>query len=181
MRLLCWSIVGALALGVAGCPKPSASTEDAGTAVVDSLPDAASLLPAPALFTLRYTLADAGVESIPVVGEEEGRPIVEPTSALELKSSRALHNYRVRLFDEADRALVSDDAAEASAEGLVYRLSLPTPLKTGHGYVLVIDAQTGTSMTDAQGHEVADIRMPFQVSGEKEKPPPPPVKKRRSR
>jgi hypothetical protein len=179
MRLLSLSVVGAAALGLAGCLKPSVPTEDAGTAAI-SPPDAALAQPAPATFTLRYTLADAGTESIPVVGEEEGRPIVEPTSALELRSSRALRNYRVRLFDESDRALVSDDTAEESPDGLLYRISLPTPLKSGHGYVLVIDAQTGTSMTDAQGREIADIRMPFQVSGEKEKPPPP-AKKRRSR
>lgn len=179
MRLLSLSVVGAAALSLAGCPKPSAPTEDAGTAAI-SPPDAALAQPAPATFTLRYTLADAGTESIPVVGEEEGRPIVEPTSALELRSSRALRNYRVRLFDESDRALVSDDTAEESPDGLLYRISLPTPLKSGHGYVLVIDAQTGTAMTDAQGREIADIRMPFQVSGEKEKPPPP-AKKRRSR
>jgi hypothetical protein len=180
MRLLCLSVVGAAALGVAGCPKPSVPAEDAGTAVTDSLPDAAFVAPGPASFTLRYTLADAGMESIPVVGEEEGRPIVEPTSALELRSSRTLRNYRVRLFDESDRALVSDDTAEESSDGVLYRISLPTPLKSGHGYVLVIDAQSGASMTDAQGQEVADIRMPFQVSGEKEKPPPP-AKKRRPR
>ncbi|WP_332468286.1 hypothetical protein [Cystobacter fuscus] len=175
------SVVGAVAaLDLAGCSKPSAPTEDAGTAVI-SPPDAALAQPGPATFTLRYTLADAGTESIPVVGEEEGRPIVEPTSALELRSSQVLRNYRVRLFDEADRALVSDDTAEESSDGLLYRISLPTPLKSGHGYVLVIDAQTGSSMTDAQGREIADIRMPFQVSGEKEKPPPPPAKKRRSR
>jgi hypothetical protein len=180
MRFLCWSIIGALALGVAGCPKPSAShNEDAGSSI-DAVPDAASAVPAPVSFTLRYTLPDAGSESIPVVGEEEGRPIVESTSTLELRSSRVLRNYRVRLFDESDRALVSDDIAEESAEGLLYRISLPMPLKMGHGYVLVIDAQTGTSMTDAQGHEMADIRMPFQVAGEKEKPPPP-AKKRRPR
>ena len=181
MRLLCLSVVSAAALGLVGCPKPSAPTEDAGTALIDSLPDAALAQPGPASFTLRYTLADAGTESIPVVGEEEGRPIVEPTSSLELRSSQALRNYRVRLFDESDRALVSDDTAEESSDGLLYRISLPTPLKSGHGYVLVIDAQSGTSMTDAQGREIADIRMPFQVSGEKEKPPPPPAKKRRSR
>lgn len=180
MRLLRLSVVGAAVLGLVGCPKPAVPTEDAGTAAL-SEPDAALLAPAPALFSLRYTLLDAGTDSIPVVGEEEGRPILEPTSALELRSTKALRNYRVRVFDEADRALVSDDTAEESPDGVAYRISLPTPLKSGHGYVLVIDAQTGAAMTDAQGQELADIRMPFQISGEKEKPAPPPAKKRRSR
>lgn len=180
MRLLRLSVVGAAVLGLVGCPKPAGPTEDAGTAV-PSEPDAALVAPAPALFSLRYTLPDAGMESIPVVGEEEGRPIIEPTSSLELHGTKALRNYRVRVFDEADRALVSDDTAEESPDGVRYRISLPTPLKSGFGYVLVIDAQTGAAMTDAQGQELADIRMPFQISGEKEKPPPPPAKKRRSR
>ncbi|WNG47307.1 hypothetical protein F0U60_26655 [Archangium minus] len=179
MRLLRLSFaVCAAALVVAGCPKPSAPTEDAGVTAPE--PDAgtdAGL--GPASFTLQYALADAGMESIPLVGEEEGRPLIDPTSTLEVRSSLALRNYRIRLFDEVDRAMVSDDAAEESPNGLLYRISLPTPLKTGHKYTLVIDAQTGTSMTDSQGREVADVRIPFQVSGEKEKPPPPTKKQKR--
>jgi hypothetical protein len=96
-----------------------------------------------------------------------------------VRSNLALRNYRIRLFDEVDRAMVSDDAAEESADGLLYRISLPAPLKTGNKYTLVIDAQTGTSMTDAQGRELEDVRVPFQVAGEEEKPPPPPRKRRR--
>ncbi|QRK06403.1 hypothetical protein JQX13_40910 [Archangium violaceum] len=179
MRLLRLSFaVCAAALVVAGCPKPSAPTTDAG--VIATEPDAGVDAGwGPASFTLQYALADAGMESIPLVGEEEGRPLIDPTSTLEVRSSLALRNYRVRLFDEVDRAMVSDDEAEESPDGLLYRISLPTPLKTGHKYTLVIDAQTGTSMTDSQGREVADVRIPFQVSGEKEKPPPPTKKQKR--
>ena len=172
----------AVALVVAGCPKPSAHTADAGLTPAETEAARVDAGPAPASFTLQYTLADAGMEAIPVVGEEEGRPLIDPTSALELRGTLALRNYRVRLFDEADRALVSDDTAEESPHGLLYRISLPTPLKTGHKYTLVIDAQTGTSMTDSQGREVPDLRIPFQVAGEKEKPQPPtknPKKKQR--
>lgn len=179
MRLLRLSFaVCATALVVVGCPKPSAPTADAGviTAEPDAGTDAGLGL---ASFTLQYALSDAGMESIPLVGEEEGRPLIDPTSTLEVRSSLVLRNYRVRLFDEVDRAMVSDDEAEESPNGLLYRISLPTPLKTGHKYTLVIDAQTGTSMTDSQGREVADVRIPFQVSGEKEKPPPPTKKQKR--
>ncbi len=135
--------------------------------------------PGPVSFTLQYALPDAGLEAIPLVGEEEGRPLIDPTSTLELRSTLALRNYRIRLFDEAERAMVSDDTVEESPSGLLYRISLPTPLKTGHKYTLVIDAQTGTSMTDSQGHELPDKRIAFQVAGEKEKPPPPAKKQRR--
>ena len=181
MRLLRLSFaVCAAALAVAGCPKPSAPTDDAGVPAAGSETAVeADAGPGPASFTLQYVLPDAGLEAIPLVGEEEGRPVIDPTSALELRSTLALRNYRVRLFDEAERAMVSDDSAEESPSGLLYRISLPTPLKTGHKYTLVIDAQTGTSMTDSQGREVPDMRIPFQVSGEKEKPPPPTKKQRR--
>ncbi|MFY0567542.1 hypothetical protein ACN28E_27470 [Archangium lansingense] len=183
MRFLRLSFaVCATALAVAGCPKPSAPTDDAGvTAAGESETAAADAGPGPASFTLQYALPDAGLEVIPVVGEEEGRPLIDSTSTLELRSTLVLRNYRIRLFDEAERAMVSDDSAEESPNGLLYRISLPTPLKTGHKYTLVIDAQTGTSMTDSQGREVPDMRIPFQVSGEKEKPPPPAKKKQRRR
>ncbi|HEX5744817.1 MAG TPA: hypothetical protein VFZ09_01160 [Archangium sp.] len=181
MRLLRLSFaVCAAALAVAGCPKPSAPAGDAGVpaAGAETAVDAG---PGLASFSLQYTHPDAGLEAIPLVGEEEGRPLIDPTSALELRSTLVLRNYRVRLFDEAERAMVSDDSAEESPSGLLYRISLPTPLKSGHKYTLVIDAQTGTSMTDSQGREVPDMRIPFQVSGEKEKPQPPPSKKQRRR
>lgn len=170
--------VCAAALVVAGCPKPSAPPTDAGVTAEPEL-DAGVEEPGPASFSLQYERPDAGLEAIPIVGDEDGRPLIEPTSTLELRSSLALRNYRVRLFDETDRAMVSDDTAEESANGLLYRVSLPTPLKSGHKYTLVIDAQTGTSMTDSQGRELPDVRIPFQVSGEKEKPAPPPKKQRR--
>ncbi|WP_331097712.1 hypothetical protein [Archangium sp.] len=172
------------ALLVAGCPKPSTPGEDAGTTATEPGPETDSgaiAEPGPASFTLQYVLADAGMDAIPLVGPDEGRPLIEPTSRLELRSTLALRNYRVRLFDEVERAMVSDDAAEESATGLLYRISLPTPLKTGHKYTLVIDAQTGTSMTDSQGRELPDLRIPFQVSGEKEKPAPPAKKQKQRR
>jgi hypothetical protein len=171
--------VCAAALAVAGCPKPSAPTGDAGVPAGSETAAEADAGPGLASFSLQYALPDAGLEAIPLVGEEEGRPLIDPTSTLELRSTLVLRNYRVRLFDEAERAMVSDDSAEESPSGLLYRISLPTPLTSGHKYTLVIDAQTGTSMTDSQGREVPDMRIPFQVSGEKEKPQPPPKKQRR--
>lgn len=130
-------------------------------------------------FTLTQELPDAGVQGIPVGGVE--RPLVEPSQVLELRTDLGLRNHRVRLFDEAGRAMISDDEAADSSAGFVYRINLPESLKTGHKYTLVIDAQTGASMTDAAGRPVPDQRFEFQVAGEKEKPPPPkkPARKRR--
>jgi len=172
--------VCAVVLALAGCPKPSETSAADASAETPAPPPEDSSTPGPtAAFTLQYALPDAGLESIPIAGEEEGRPLIEPTSELELRSTLALRNYRIRLFDEVERAMISDDTAEESEAGLRYRISLPTPLKAGFKYTLVVDAQTGTSILDAQGRELADLRIPFQVAGEKEKEPPAPSKKRR--
>jgi hypothetical protein len=179
MRLLRSSFVAcAAALVVTGCSKPATPTDEAG--IPEAAEPAAVAQPALLEFSLQYALPDASLEAIPLAGEDVPRPLIPPTSLLELRSTPGLKNHRVRLFDEVDRALVSDDAAEESPEGLLYRISLPTPLKPGHKYTLVIDAQTGTSMTDALGREVADVRIPFQIAGDKARqPPPPPAGKRR--
>ncbi len=168
---------------LAGCPKPQQPADpDGGTATAEAPttpPDTPAVGPPPPVtFTLQYEApADAGLATIPLNPDEKA--LIEPTAVLELRSTPGLKNYRVRLFDEAERAMVSDDVVEDSAAGLVYRISLPTPLKAGFKYTLVVDAQTGTSMMDAQGRELADLRIPFQVAGEKEKEPPAPPKKRR--
>lgn len=165
-------------LFLAGCPdKQPAGTADAG--VAEAPQDTPPAPPAPAAFTIRYQIPDSGMESIPLAVEE--RPTIESTSVIELHSSLGLRNYRVRLFDEADRAMVSDDTAEESPTGIVYRITVPTPLKSGHKYTLVLDAQTGTTFTDSLGRELQDLRLEFQIAGEKEKPAPakPEKKKRR--
>lgn len=185
MRLLRFGLAAVACCGslvLAGCPdKPATSTPDAGIAEAPQVPQA----PPPARFTLQYQplqppdagVADAGLAEISLAPDE--KPLIEPTSMLELRSSIGLRNYRVRLFDEAERAMVSDDDVEESDAGVLYRINLPQPLKTGFEYTLVVDAQTGTAFTDTQGRDVEELRATFQVAGEKEKPPPPAKKKRR--
>jgi hypothetical protein len=174
MRLLRHSLFAICAsLLLAGCPDKQAASVDGGLA--EAPQDAGPAVPPPAAFTIRYQLGDGGLEPIPLAVEE--RPTIESTSLLELHSSIGLRNYRIRLFDEIDRAMVSDDSAEETPDGVIYRISLPTPLKSGHKYTLVLDAQTGTSFTDALGREVEELRFQFQVAGEKEKDPPPKPKK----
>jgi hypothetical protein len=160
---------------LAGCPdkQPTAST-DGG--VAEAPQDAGTAAPPPAAFIVRYQLNDGGMEAIPLAVDE--RPTIESTSVLELRSTLGLRNYRIRLFDEAERAMISDDSAEETSSGVTYRIALPNPLKSGHKYTVVLDAQTGSTMTDALGREVQELRFEFQVAGEKEKdtPPPPPKK-----
>jgi len=175
MRLLRRSLVAlCLSTLLAGCPdkQPTAPT-DGG--VAEAPQDAGPAVPPPAAFTVRYQLNDGGMEAMPLAVDE--RPTIEPTSTLELRSSIGLRNYRIRLFDEVERAMVSDDSAEETPTGVIYRISLPASLKSGHKYTVVLDAQTGSTMTDALGREVQDLRFEFQVAGEKEKDAPPPPKK----
>ncbi len=116
------------------------------------------------------------MEAIPLAVEE--RPTIEPTSMIELRSSIGLRNYRIRLFDEVERAMVSDDSAEETPSAVIYRISLPTPLKSGHKYTVVLDAQTGSTFTDTLSREIEDHRFEFQVAGEKEKDTPAPPSKK---
>ena len=173
-------LVCCLSVAPLACREQPASGVDAGSpAPAGDAGDAPSEIPEVVTFTLTQELPDAGVSGIPVGGVE--RPLVEPSRVLELRTDLGLRNHRVRLFDEAGRAMVSDDEAADSAAGFVYRISLPEPLKTGHKYTLVVDAQTGATMTDSAGRPVPDQRFEFQVSGEKEKPAPAqkPARKRR--
>jgi hypothetical protein len=172
--LAAWGAV----LVLTGCPdKQPVGPADGG--VVEAAPDTPPAPPPPAAFTIRYQIGDSGMESIPLAVEE--RPLIEPTSVIELHSSLGLRNYRVRLFDEVDRAMISDDTAEESPNGVVYRITVPTPLKSGHKYTLVLDAQTGTTFTDSLGRELQDLRLEFQIAGEKEKEKPPEPKKKKRR
>ncbi|WP_224248304.1 hypothetical protein [Hyalangium gracile] len=159
---------------LAGCPdKQPVAPTDGG--VAEAPEDAGPPAPPPASFVVRYQLGDGGMEPMALAVEE--RPTIESTSLIELRSSIGLRNYRIRLFDEVERAMVSDDSAEESPTGVIYRIAVPTPLKSGHKYTVVIDAQTGATFTDALGREIEDLRFEFQVAGEKEKDAPAPPKK----
>ena len=122
---------------------------------------------------------DAGTVELQL--PEGERPTIPPVEALQLVGNLPLENYRVRVFDEVDRAMVSDDTAEELDGGFRYRIQFPEPLKTGHRYGLVVDAETGTAMRDAWGREHPDYRRDFVIEGEKQKPPPPEPKKKRRR
>lgn len=154
--------------------------DDAGVTAAGAADGGVGAAPGAVEFTLRSVLPDAGVEAIPTEAEA-ARPEIAPTQTLALDVTGGLRNYRVRLFDEVDRAMVSDDVQSDVGGTLSYRIQLPEPLKTGHRYTLVIDSQSGATMLDARGEPVADQRIEFRVAGEKEKPAPPPKPARRRR
>lgn len=171
-----WSLA---LLCLCACPE-STLQQDAGTPGAAPL-DAGTAAPTPAelAVTVRAELVDGGVVTLELDGPE--RPLVDPAQRLLLETNLPVRNYRVRVFDEVDRAMVSDDTATDLPEGLDYRISFPEPLKTGHRYTLVLDAANGATMVDTRGGSHADVRLPFQVSGVKEKPPPPPKKSKKRR
>ncbi len=168
-----WSVqsVATLALLLlTGCsrqPGPiSSSTDSLTVAAVDAGPR----IKAELALSLHAHLPDGGIA--PIEFQPNERPRIEPTQKLELSANLRLHNYRIRVLDEADRAMISDDVAEGSDGHLDYRISFHEPLKPGHRYTLVLDAQSGSSFSDSQGNSQSDQRLEFQVAGDKEKPPP---------
>lgn len=169
------------------CPsKRDAESADAGAPV--EVPDASVALEP---FALRLTgyfsppadggdSSDAGATLTTIIEPNpDDPPLVPPLRELLVETSRPLRDWRLRVFDEADRVIVSDDTYEETPEGLRYRFSFPEPLKTGYAYTLMLDAQTGATAVELDGEPIPDQRLLFKIEGEKQKPPPPPKKRRR--
>lgn len=156
---------------VCACPD---RTETQNTGAPDASTVAARVRSSPEELQviLRYEASDGGMVAIPFV--PGGRPLIERTQTLEVNTNLALVNSRIRVFDEADRAMVSDDEVlEPPPAPAGYRIRFPAPLKAGHRYTVVIDAQTGAIFSDSSGRPQVDQRLEVQIAGEKEKPEPP--------
>jgi hypothetical protein len=174
MRAWTWGCL-LLMLTCLGCRQPSVPTLDAGPGA--DLVDAGGL--APFALTLTVHLADGGVERHALLGLET--PVVFPSRSLVVESNRRLHNARIRVLDESDRALPSDDLPEETPEGLRYRIDLLAPLEPGHRYDLLVDAQSGATLDNGTGRELPEQRLAFRTSGERERPKPGATPKRRHR
>ena len=164
----------AVAALVVGCQRPPAAPIDAGApvaAVIDAGPRV------PLALDLLVDLPDGGTERHALLGLET--PVVSPARQLLLESNRPLHNVRIRVLDESDRALESDDVPEESATGLRYHIGLLHPLEPGHRYAVLVDAQSGATFDDGFGKEVPEQRLEFRTGGEREKPKPAPPKRKR--
>lgn len=94
------------------------------------------------------------------------------TQALDVTANLPLHNYRLRILDELDRALASDDTPEVMSTGLLYHVAFLSPLRSGHRYTVLLDAQSGASLDDGSGVPVAEKRFDFHTEGEREKEAP---------
>ena len=157
-----------------GCQRPPPTPVDAGAplaVVVDAGPRV------PLALDLVVNLSDGGTERHALLGLET--PVVSPARQLLLESNRPLHNVRIRVMDESDRTLESNDAPEESATVLRYHIELLHPLEPGHHYAVLVDAQSGATFDDGSGKEIPEQRLEFRTGGEREAPKVPPKKKRR--
>ena len=170
-----WNVVKLCAvLGAAsGCARPVAVAPDAGATAV--VPDAGPVVPL--ALDLLLDLPDGGTERHALLGLET--PVVSPARQLLVESNRPLHNVRIRVLDESDRALESDDVPEESATGLRYHIGLLRPLEPGHRYAVLVDAQSGATFDDGSGKEVPEQRLEFRTGGERERPKAPAPKRKR--
>ncbi len=99
-------------------------------------------------------------------------PVLPVTQSLDITGNFALHNYRLRILDELDRALASDDLAEETQVGLRYHIALLAPLRSGHRYTVLLDAQSGATLDDGNGAPLDEGRFEFRTEGEREKDAP---------
>lgn len=126
--------------------------------------------------TVRAVTADATVELLP------GEPNVDvsPESRFEVEMPR-LADVRVRLFDEGDRLVPSNDKLELAGQTARYVLVPAEPLITGTRYALIIDGLRGELASDSNGKEFAELRIELKTPGEKPQPQKPAKKPSRRR
>lgn len=174
------ALLGLFALSLLYCakegPAPSESEVKAG-----DQPGAVPIPDAGTLLTVSMVLQDGRLS--PVAYEPNAPTFIEPAQGYDVVAHAGLRNYRLRLFDEADRVMVSDDDAEETpAGGTHYRATFPEPLKAGHQYTLVLDAESGETATNGQGRPITEQRVELKVLGDREKVvagPPPSSRKRK--
>jgi hypothetical protein len=118
-------------------------------------------------FRIEVQLSDGGVLREPL--EPLGGPLLPVTQALDVTANLPLHNYRLRVLDELDRGLASDDIPEETPAGLRYHVVLLAPLRSGHRYTVLLDAQSGATVDDGRGGALNEQRFEFRTEGERER------------
>jgi hypothetical protein len=164
-------VCAGIALTWVGCHRPP-PVPDAGPVQVDAGPPP----PPPLALSLRVTDEDGGTEVFPLQPGEP--PSIAPTQALELLTNKPLKNQRLRILDEAERVMASDETLEQTDAGTRDQVHFLQPLLGGHRYTVVLDAQTPGDVVDPEGKPVPEQRLTFQTTGEREQPPKPAPKKR---
>jgi hypothetical protein len=166
-RSLTWLTIVALLPVVSACrsqpgvrdsgPTPSAGNGDAGAPLALALQIEVRL---PDGGTARASLDPSAPALLPV------------TPSLDVTSNLPLRNYRLRILDELDRALASNDSPEETRGGLRYHIALLAPLRSGRRYTVLLDAQSGATLDDGSGAAVNEQRFEFRTEGEREKDAP---------
>jgi hypothetical protein len=168
------AVVGLAAAAVSGCPRqaPPAGPDAAPTSAVDNAdagpPDTGvpevDAGPRPLTFEIH---AQSGDRTRQLIGGGENDGIwLDARFVLELPP---LKDARVRLFDDADKAVPSADRAELTTKALRYELVPSEPLAPGSKYALVVDGLTEDFPKDAQGRAFDLARVEFRSEGEKPK------------
>ncbi len=103
--------------------------------------------------------------------------LVPVPTAIVVSSTGALSIVRVRLFDEADKLVPSEDEARAGV-GFRYELRPVVPLLPGSRYELRVDGDSGHGPAAPSGLRYRSATVTFSTEGEKPAPPPPPKKRR---
>ena len=173
MRLVRATLVVMLA---AGCPKPVEPVLDAGAPELDAGVDAGvDAGPTPLSFTIDLETVDAGLIS----GLDAGMT-VDSLKSIAISFPVPLDDVRFRVMDWNDAVVASDDELVTDG-GLSYRIVFQQPLKTGRGYSLLIDAETGDTFRDSRGAQYDEVRVPFRIGGEVQSEPGAPVKKKKKK
>ena len=127
--------------------------------------------PSPVLaIRIEARLADGGVVRLPL--DSSNAAVLPVTQSLDVIANLPPHNFRLRILDEVDRALASDDVPEQSTDGLRYHIALLAPLRSGHRYSVLLDAQSGATFDDGSGQALNEQRLEFRTEGEREKDAP---------
>ncbi len=159
--------LGAILILTAGCSPRLRAAADAGAFLVASA-DAGQ---ASALeFRIEAQRPDGG--RVSAVLDPALVAVLPVTSTLDVTANLPLQNYRIRIFDEIDRALPSDDSPEEASGGLRYHVGLLAPLRAGHRYVVLVDAQKGSVFEVGSGGSQSESRFEFRTEGDREKDAP---------
>jgi hypothetical protein len=169
MKKHCWSRLAIFSVlaGTLAC-HTRAPRVDAGS---PAFPITASDAGPPRVLQLRLEVKAPDGGLVSEVLALSSAPSIPVTQALDVTANLPLHNYRLRLFDEVDRALASDDVPEEAAAGLRYHIVLLAPLRPGHRYTVLLDAQSGATLDDGSGTAIDEQRFEFHTEGEREKEP----------